>query len=42
MIHHVQIACPRGSEPAVREFYAGILGLAEVPKPEPLGARGGC
>jgi len=42
MIHHVQIACPRGSEPAVRQFYAGILGLAEVPKPEPLAARGGC
>ncbi len=42
MIHHVQLACPPGSEDASREFYAGVLGLAEVPKPSALAARGGC
>ncbi|WP_213455882.1 VOC family protein [Rhizomonospora bruguierae] len=41
MIHHVQIACPRGSEPALREFYVGVLGLTEKPKPPALAARGG-
>lgn len=41
-IHHVQIACPAGSEPACRAFYAGLLELAEVPKPPALAARGGC
>jgi catechol 2,3-dioxygenase-like lactoylglutathione lyase family enzyme len=42
MIHHVQLACPRGSEEASRSFYAGILGLTEIPKPPALAARGGC
>jgi extradiol dioxygenase family protein len=42
MIHHVQLACPAGSEPALREFYGGVLGLAEIPKPPVLAARGGC
>jgi catechol 2,3-dioxygenase-like lactoylglutathione lyase family enzyme len=42
MIHHVQIACPPGSEPALREFYVGVLGLVELPKPPLLAARGGC
>ncbi len=32
---------PAGGEPAAREFYAGILGLEEVPKPAALAARGG-
>ena len=41
MIHHVQLACPRGSEDASRSFYAGLLGLAEKPKPPILAARGG-
>jgi catechol 2,3-dioxygenase-like lactoylglutathione lyase family enzyme len=41
-IDHVQLACPPGGEPAGRAFYAGVLGLTEVPKPEPLAARGGC
>ena len=26
----------------MREFYAGVLGLAEIPKPPVLAARGGC
>jgi catechol 2,3-dioxygenase-like lactoylglutathione lyase family enzyme len=42
MIHHVQLACPRGSEPALREFYSGVLGFDEVQKPPGLAARGGC
>ncbi|MEV0714648.1 glyoxalase [Asanoa sp. NPDC050611] len=42
MIHHVQLACPRGTEDALRSFYAGVLGLAEKPKPAALMSRGGC
>ncbi len=42
MIHHVQLACPAGSEAALREFYGVVLGLAELPKPPSLAARGGC
>ncbi|MCK2213236.1 glyoxalase [Actinomadura sp. ATCC 31491] len=40
-VHHVQLAAPPGSEPALRAFYAGLLGLREVPKPPELAARGG-
>jgi catechol 2,3-dioxygenase-like lactoylglutathione lyase family enzyme len=42
VIHHVQLACPAGSEPALREFYGGVLGLDELQKPPVLAARGGC
>ncbi|MBQ1043471.1 MULTISPECIES: glyoxalase [unclassified Micromonospora] len=42
MIHHVLLACPRGSEDLSRSFYAGLLGLTEKPKPPALAARGGC
>jgi hypothetical protein len=42
MIHHVQLACPPGSEEALRAYYAGVLGLAEKPKPPALAERGGC
>ena len=41
-IDHVQLAAPRGCEAAAREFYGGILGLAEIEKPASLQARGGC
>ena len=41
-IDHVQIAAPPGCEPAARAFYGDLLGLEELPKPEPLAARGGC
>ncbi|RMI37479.1 VOC family protein [Streptomyces triticirhizae] len=41
-LHHVQLAVPTGSEPALRAFYGGVLGMAEVPKPPELAARGGC
>lgn len=40
-IDHVQIAMPAGQEDIARDFYEGLLGLREVPKPEPLRARGG-
>jgi catechol 2,3-dioxygenase-like lactoylglutathione lyase family enzyme len=41
-IDHVQVAAPRGCEPEARAFYGSLLGLEELPKPEPLAARGGC
>jgi catechol 2,3-dioxygenase-like lactoylglutathione lyase family enzyme len=40
-LHHVQLAAPPGSEPVLRDFYSGVLGLAEVPKPPDLARRGG-
>lgn len=40
-LHHVQIACPAGSEDAMRSFYAELVGLPEIPKPPVLAARGG-
>jgi len=39
-LDHVQLAMPRGEEARARAFYAGVLGLAEMPKPE--AERGGC
>jgi catechol 2,3-dioxygenase-like lactoylglutathione lyase family enzyme len=41
-IDHVQLAAPRGCEEAARAFYGALLGLEELPKPEPLASRGGC
>jgi catechol 2,3-dioxygenase-like lactoylglutathione lyase family enzyme len=41
-LDHVQLAMPPGGEVEARKFYAGLLGLTEVAKPEPLAARGGC
>ena len=32
---------PKGSEEIARSFYGGLLGLAEIPKPEALRGRGG-
>ena len=40
-LDHVQIAIPRGGEPAARDFYVSVLGFVEVPKPEALAGRGG-
>ena len=40
-IEHVQLAMPRGRENEARAFYAGLLGIPEVPKPEELAGRGG-
>ena len=41
-LDHVQVAMPRGAEGAARAFYAGLLGMTELPKPPVLAARGGC
>jgi len=41
-IDHVQLAIPPGGEDRARSFYAGLLGLAEQPKPSELAKRGGC
>ena len=40
-IDHVQVAIPVGGEHDARAFYAGLLGLTEIDKPENLRARGG-
>lgn len=40
-IDHVQLAMPPAAENQAREFYGGLLGLTEVPKPPALAARGG-
>lgn len=40
-LHHVQLAMPRGREDSAREFYCGVLGFMESPKPANLAARGG-
>ncbi len=39
---HVQVALPAGGEAAARNFYGGVLGMTEVPKPAALAVRGGC
>ena len=41
-LDHVQLAMPAGGEDDARAFYGDLLGLAEVPKPPALAARGGC
>jgi len=41
-IDHVQLAMPVGGEPMAREFYVGVLGFVEMPKPTVMAARGGC
>ena len=39
-LDHVQLAMPAGQESLARDFYAGVLGLLEEPKPPNLAARG--
>jgi catechol 2,3-dioxygenase-like lactoylglutathione lyase family enzyme len=41
-LDHVQLAMPAGGEDRAREFYHGVLGIPEVPKPPDMAARGGC
>jgi catechol 2,3-dioxygenase-like lactoylglutathione lyase family enzyme len=33
---------PPGGEARAREFYQGVLGIPEVPKPPDMAKRGGC
>ncbi|ANU09918.1 Glyoxalase/bleomycin resistance protein/dioxygenase [Planococcus antarcticus DSM 14505] len=40
-IDHVQVAAPAGREEETRRFYAEILGMLEIEKPEALKGRGG-
>jgi len=40
-VHHAQITVPIGAEDEARQFYCGVLGLVEIPKPESLRGRGG-
>lgn len=40
-IDHIQLAAPPGCEEAARRFFCELLGLEEIPKPEPIRARGG-
>jgi catechol 2,3-dioxygenase-like lactoylglutathione lyase family enzyme len=37
----VQLAMPPGQEQRARDFYQGLLGIPEVPKPPELAKRGG-
>ena len=39
--HHAQITIPPDSEGVAKDFYCGLLGLREVPKPQSLARRGG-
>lgn len=41
-LDHVQLAMPAGGEEDARNFYMGLLGFAEVAKPDALAGRGGC
>ena len=41
-IDHVQLAMPAGGERQAAQFYQGLLGLTEIPKPPHLAKRGGC
>lgn len=40
-LDHVQICIPKGSEEEARKFYAGLLGLEEIEKPDSLKPNGG-
>lgn len=40
-LHHALVAAPAGSEDVLREFYTGVVGLPEIPKPPLLAERGG-
>lgn len=40
-LSHVNVPLPEGGEDRARWFYGELLGLPEIPKPEPMRARGG-
>lgn len=35
-LHHHAFTFPQGQEPLIRSFYAGVLGMTEVPKPSTM------
>ncbi|WNZ10950.1 glyoxalase [Streptomyces sp. 11x1] len=41
-VDHVLLAAPPGAEDRLREYYVGVLGMAEIQKPPALAVRGGC
>ena len=41
VLDHIQLAAPPGCEEAARRFFGELLGLEEIPKPEPIRARCG-
>lgn len=41
-VDHVLLAAPPGSEPDLRSYYTGVLGMTELDKAPTLTARGGC
>jgi hypothetical protein len=41
LLSHVNIAISKDGEEVARSFYGKLLGMREIPKPEPLRARGG-
>jgi len=38
---HINVTMPPNCEEEARSFYGGLLGLPEIPKPEPNRSRGG-
>lgn len=40
-LSHINITMPKDSEEIARSFYAGLLGLPEIAKPESIRNRGG-
>jgi catechol 2,3-dioxygenase-like lactoylglutathione lyase family enzyme len=40
-LDHVQVCIPFGQEETARDFYGGLLGLEEIPKPQPVINNGG-
>lgn len=40
-LDHIQLAIPAGGVDRASAFYAGVLGLTEVAKPQSLAGRGG-
>jgi catechol 2,3-dioxygenase-like lactoylglutathione lyase family enzyme len=40
-LDHVQLAAPPGCEAQARRFFGELLGMPELPKPEPMRASGG-
>lgn len=40
-LDHLMVTIPKGAEEQAREFYCGLLGLKEIPKPDSLAGRGG-
>jgi catechol 2,3-dioxygenase-like lactoylglutathione lyase family enzyme len=40
-LSHINVLMPKSCEDMARSFYVGLLGLREIPKPEPIRVRGG-